>query len=228
MTSISRILFSALLAMILLTIIAGPVLGYTYGTKSDRQSDDFTVYLVPAIGILILVGIIITLISKRRKTQDTHFEIPDTYKSKLSADEKIIGQATWKNSTFIAADKRLLKCTGDNCEALSYEQISGVKKVYRINTVLAQVVFAILAIIAFIVTVLFWTDDSVPRLVTIGTAIIAFDIVLIVVFTPLLMKVKRYEITGKNLDAKTVESWTMPPDNIFADKLKKQIDDSRR
>lgn len=224
---ILRIFSVVLLAVILLTIIAGQVLGYTYETKSDRQNDGFALYLVPALAILVLISFIIALITKR-KPKETYFEIPDVYKNRLSADDKIIGQATWKNSIFIAADKRLIKCAGDNCEAISYEQISRVKKVFRISPIIAQVTFSILALITLIVAIVFWTSDSVPRLVDIGTTILFFDFIFFIVFAPSLIKVKQYEIAGKNIDPKIAKSWILPPDDAFADKLKKQVDDSRR
>jgi hypothetical protein len=78
-------------------------------------------------------------------------------------------------------------------------------------------------IILFVITIFFWTEDSVPPLVSLGVTILLFDMILVVIYTPLLMAVKHYQIEGKNFDPKMAESWRLPPDNAFADKVKNQI-----
>jgi hypothetical protein len=138
MTNKLRIAVSVLLVIFYLTVMAEPVLGFTYENWSDRQDDAFMVYMVLGLSILVLAFLVYAIVKKQRKPKDMNVEIPDSYKNKLSAGEKIIAKTQLKNKYFVAADKRLLKFTPDGTEALAYEQITKVKKVFRVNPTFSE------------------------------------------------------------------------------------------
>ena len=132
--SVFLCLIAALLGLVLLSQTA---LGYTYPKPPDTTSAPgmrfIILFVLPTIGLSI-VSLFAWEANRANRLEksgspmmiEVRVKFPKALEDKLLPGEKAIAHVAIGGSGFVATDRRLLRCSARECEALDYTEMSGI------------------------------------------------------------------------------------------------------